>query len=370
MRSIQAEKESVSDVVNLLEKRMNTLEIKTVGAKDLAGKAKKRATEAYSAIERIQPESDTYTSLEGDIFTLMTTKEILSPSWWFGLTTFFLQIALLILIFKYQLSEGEENSTFGVPFSVGAADSAAQIFAILVSIMLSTDVVMPIKEMSMLRFSNREEWVDVIGKPNADWKDWVKRILLPNFLKFCEGLFVLLISFVIIVQSDNVIILFKDFAAMQLIAEIDNVAFWLANQGYFGSNIKDDTIQAKKVRVKDEVARTCFGLPLGPIVLLLLFLFMLAGFVLIMYGQKSGAFFRDVYPSCPIKQSDIVRIGDGKCDGGVFNTVQCGFDGGDCIQFRMSYPDCDVPVPSKINDGICQIQYNTTECKFDGGDCK
>jgi hypothetical protein len=66
------------------------------------------------------------------------------------------------------------------------------------------------------------------------------------------------------------------------------------------------------------------------------------------------------YPNCNAQPP--WRIGDGYCDGGDYNTAECGFDGGDC--------DCNVPYPEKIGDGFCNgDDYNTAECEFDGGDC-
>ena len=44
-------------------------------------------------------------------------------------------------------------------------------------------------------------------------------------------------------------------------------------------------------------------------------------------------------------------IGDGDCDGGEYNTEECGWDGGDCIEFNEKYPNCKVDDPLFIGDG-------------------
>jgi hypothetical protein len=64
-------------------------------------------------------------------------------------------------------------------------------------------------------------------------------------------------------------------------------------------------------------------------------------------------------------------IGDGYCDGGAYNTDDCGFDGGDCEEFNAKYPNCNVNSPVIIGNGSCNNfpPYNTAECGFDGGDC-
>ena len=67
-------------------------------------------------------------------------------------------------------------------------------------------------------------------------------------------------------------------------------------------------------------------------------------------------------------------IGNGRCDGGDYNTEECGYDGGDCTQFNQKYPNCTALYPFHIGDGRCDDSdyygyYNTSECGYDGGDC-
>ena len=82
---------------------------------------------------------------------------------------------------------------------------------------------MPIREVSLLWITNDKQWSKVIGLlPNdtnsrPGWLVWVVRILLPNFLQFAQGTLMLVISFIIIIQTDDVISLFADFAAMFII---------------------------------------------------------------------------------------------------------------------------------------------------------
>jgi hypothetical protein len=75
------------------------------------------------------------------------------------------------------------------------------------------------------------------------------------------------------------------------------------------------------------------------------------------------------YPNCIVNSPSLV--GDGTCDGGDYNTAECGFDGGDCEDFNNKYPNCNVAFPYLIGDGLCDGgDYNTAECGFDGGDCE
>ncbi|GFH44689.1 hypothetical protein CTEN210_01163 [Chaetoceros tenuissimus] len=78
--------------------------------------------------------------------------------------------------------------------------------------------------------------------------------------------------------------------------------------------------------------------------------------------------FKGRYPEC--KAERPILIGDGKCNGGEYNTIECNYDDGDCLEFNAKYPNCKVEYPFSIGDGLCTGgEYNTEECKWDGGDC-
>jgi trypsin len=82
-------------------------------------------------------------------------------------------------------------------------------------------------------------------------------------------------------------------------------------------------------------------------------------------------------------------LGDGYCDGGAYNTPECGFDGGDCCPATCTPGDyacgangyeclddeavgvCTAPKPAWVGDGYCDRDpaYNNEACAWDGGDC-
>ena len=78
----------------------------------------------------------------------------------------------------------------------------------------------------------------------------------------------------------------------------------------------------------------------------------------------------DSFPECQVSSSGW--IGDGECDGGEYNTAECGWDGGDCDAppTPPGYPDCYVSHPESIGDGNCEGAFNFEECGWDGGDCE
>ena len=85
-------------------------------------------------------------------------------------------------------------------------------------------------------------------------------------------------------------------------------------------------------------------------------------------GWDGGDCVLDGYPDCHVDYP--YYVGSGRCSGGDYNTAECGWDGGDCVEFNEQYPGCHVYYPSDIGNGDCDGgKYNTAECGWDGGDC-
>ena len=78
-----------------------------------------------------------------------------------------------------------------------------------------------------------------------------------------------------------------------------------------------------------------------------------------------------LYPNCNAGIFEAL-IGNGRCNVLGLNIKECGWDGGDCVQYNEDYPDCDADWPRNIGNGRCSGKvggYDTLECKYDGGDC-
>lgn len=83
-------------------------------------------------------------------------------------------------------------------------------------------------------------------------------------------------------------------------------------------------------------------------------------------GKKKKSY--KVTKDCNVEYPPL--LGNGRCNGGKYNTFECGWDKGDCATFNENYPNCDVTYPYYIGDGTCdKDEYNNEDCGYDGGDC-
>ena len=304
-------------------------------------------------------------------------------AWNLGFMVFLMQVVLSVMILLDQLSNNQENSIHlpfnGSPFKSFSV-TTAQFVSILLSIFWQTDIQTSIQMFGMLRYRKNEGWPhqEIDAKDGTPWT-WLDKIFLPNSLRFVAGLLALTNSFFIILQSDNVIDLFKDFTALILISEIDNLAFSLANQNNFGYELKDKADKINKVELviddkkKQKIRRIAF---------LAIFAGMVGCWSYYVHRQLYSVHehvegIRKRYPKCKaLNETDYLSFylsslfGDGRCDHyGEYNKPECGYEGGDC--FDNYFPKCKVENTDFIGDGTCSpgTEYDTKECGYDGGDC-
>ena len=275
-----------------------------------------------------------------------------SSQWWYAFSIFGIQIALLTMILHDQYRYSYITTPFDVPYRVSIVVHAGQVLAILLSLATQTDLVIAIITFIMLWKRRRLYWTRVVEvAENSDISIWTLRVAFPLTCKFVEGILVLLTTFVIVIQSDSIIELFKDFAAMQLISELDNMMFWLALHGYAGTALMEGAKKSQKIRIKDDVVKSFCGIPLRTMVLIVLFCFMFSGWVYIANGQINGSFFLLKYPQCSIPEWKVANMGNGVCDGGELNSIGCNFDDGDCLAFNIAYPG-EFYLHEEINSSI------------------
>jgi hypothetical protein len=231
-----------------------------------------------SVIEELLHEGDHYKDLSQDTFTLMILARPLSKQWAFGVIVFALQATLLTMVISEQYSSSKGSTPFDVPYKVPPIVHVGQFLAIILSLATQTDLVISIVTFIMLWFKRRVHWTQLIKvSEDSSVFVWLSRVAFPAGCEFIEGLLVLIATFVIVIQSDSIIELFKDFAAMQLISELDNMSFWLALHGYLGKDLAYGAKQARKIKVHEVYITTCLGIPLRSVVLLILFVSMAGG---------------------------------------------------------------------------------------------
>ncbi len=366
-------------------------EKRTIPQQDEKGPSTSRSASSTALFRNL---ADSHDGLPHDTFTLMMTSPPCNKAWVLGLFTFTFQMVLLLMIGADQLQESINSSAFNVPFKIDPVVRTGQIFAIIFALATQNDVISSIRFLVM--FWKGAHWDGGEGVPLAPTAEqWFTRILLPNLLKFTQGMLVICATFVVIVQSDNIIELLKEFTALMVLSEIDNIFFGLATNGYLGPTLLKKTIEAKRVKIQCEMPTAGSQTNSNPsasspstssdydkdyalrsTILLLVTMAMIGGWLYIVLKQINGMFFLQRYPDCNATNAFELatkHFGDGVCYGGPLNTLGCEFEDGDCVNFNLAFPLCKgdnlTDIQSRVGNGDCEPIFMNEECDYDGGDC-
>ncbi len=167
--------------------------------------------------------------LSEDSYSILFIAKPNSRPFRFAVVVLIMQLLVLILAVSDMERENSGN-LFYPPIDVSLAVAIAQYVSLVVAGLTQVDVFISLEALIVVGYapSITERF------PGATKAKWI----VSNVLRLMVGVFTFFAIFLTIVTSDNVLTIFKDFAALQFITEFDNIAFWLANFGYFGSSAK------------------------------------------------------------------------------------------------------------------------------------
>lgn len=276
-------------------------------------------------------------TFDHDVFSLMMLHRVKSRDWALAICMIAFQWTYLIIILINLVGRGVFLSTFDVPYAVETEVTVGQFLGIFIVVGLQSDVLSSIR-MTMAMHSN-EDWNIVIHEPEKSKSLFFVRILLPNIIKFSGGVLVLVCNFITIVSSRNIVDLMKDVSALLIISHLTEIAFKLSLFGFLGSKLEDHTKRVQEMKGIKDVFNTTTGFfsKVNPrlSVFVVLSLTMLSFVSFMFHRQRTGFYFYQQYPYCALTKEEIASFGDGKCDGGKLNSIDCAFDGGDCITFNL-----------------------------------
>jgi hypothetical protein len=331
---------------------------------------------------RMKRENRELVSFDMDTFSLMMLHPIRSHEWILGVFVIVFVWTFMILIISDARSQAAEIGTpLGIPYNVPIEVTIGQIFSVLVCVSAQTDILSSVRLWLGLRYNEESQWNTIVhleGDENRTLKNWMIRIFTPIAAKMITGLIILTVNYITIVQADDLIVLMMDVGALLLVQKMPEYLFLLVQYGFLGQKFEDSSKDLMEHSFLDPLPFSCvksyFNLRVVLFLTLTVGLGGACGFML--KQQLSGEYFHQQYPYCDLTKDEIKLVGNGVCEGypSILNTIDCDFDGGDCVNFNLQYPNCDAIRPYEVGDGICQEidgvkLYNTKECNFDGADC-
>lgn len=181
------------------------------------------------------------------------------------------------------IDEVTPGNRFHVPVFNSVEENMAQALALLVSLFASRDIVSSLSIFDV-NFGPKEEETFF-----SRWK-WY----MVNFTRFAIATVGLLVAFVFILQGTEVLDLFLDFAAVQFVSELDDIAFHLAKHGVLGAQMQDATAKVGQVQLNYRKKREGrYNLRTVKVVgYSLLFCILLAPWIAVKIFQMRGVYFK------------------------------------------------------------------------------
>ena len=157
------------------------------------------------------------------------------------MTTYFLAVSNNFL--SRDESEFATTPIFDIPVGVTIVVHAGQGIAIFLIFIVNDGLWEASKQ--LLNGYNKD-----LGSHEITFNQW----FISNLLRFLEGIGASMVLFLLIVQSSNIVELFKDFTVMTFILSLDDVVFQLAEMGVLGNHMKEAT-EVTQVEVHSQILR-------------------------------------------------------------------------------------------------------------------
>ena len=171
-------------------------------------------------------DDDDMVELCDDVYSMFFLASLFTQSFWYALYVFALKQSLIIMIAIYLITQGfPENSE--VPSMV----RATQFLLMPVNFALQEELVV-----TFYIYSN-VYWDKAILELYPGAVKW--KFHLGNLFRFLDGISFLFINTTLLLQATDILGMFLNFAALQFLQSIDNVALDLAKDGYLSESLED-----------------------------------------------------------------------------------------------------------------------------------
>jgi len=165
-------------------------------------------------------------NLGEDVYSLIFISPVCSFSFAFAIYMILLKLILFtfLAIDLHERSSGrfDEKSTL---------IRATQFFLLPVAIALQEDLIHVYTRIANIRYDPAVQR----AAPAAT----ETKFAISFLLRFVDGLYSLIVNFVLMLITDQVLSVFLNFAALGFLQSIDDIAFHLAANGYLGDNMED-----------------------------------------------------------------------------------------------------------------------------------
>ena len=227
-------------------------------------------------------------ALSEDIYSIMFITKLWSPAFWYSLVVFGFQISFIALLLVDLIDwDNTDNNPLQVPAGMTKPVTLAAGLCIALLVAVQDDMieasVMLAQGYQMLKSGEFDSLLKTY--PDATMSKW----FFSASLQYVAGLGLLIVIFILTMQSESVLGMALNFAALMFVSEIDNVAFGLAKRGFICSpSIEKETMNVSEFKLPK--SKTGFNLIIRRVMFVFLLAILYAGYGVLIYNQRRGYF--------------------------------------------------------------------------------
>jgi len=214
--------------------------------------------DALGGVKGKRPEDDpenhgaVFVKNASDTFAFIMMDPISLPAFvsWFIFLVQFVSLILLVVsdlyLDRHEASNEYKNKPlFNIPKGVDPTVHAGQGLAIFLVILVQGSLWESTANISLGYNSH-------LARQGVFFKWWV----ISNCLRLIEGLFATFVTYTLVIKSENVVDLFKDFTAISFVSSFDNIVYNLASMRMLGRRMKKATMKSDDITFRIEAHRS------------------------------------------------------------------------------------------------------------------
>lgn len=207
--------------------------------------------------------------IEDDVYNMFFLADSCSQSWWFAVIVFIMKVALIIII----AIDLWTNKTFPKKEEVTAMVKTTQFLLLPVNVAVQEELITTFYIYANLKWSRHIRELS----PGAS----KTKFHIANLMRFLDGLAFIFINTTLLLQATDVLGAFLNFAALQFLSSIDNVALHLARDGYLTENL--ETVAGDVLHMRLPKNHNDRLQVMDSLMLLILYLVQLVAWVMLMF---------------------------------------------------------------------------------------
>ncbi|KAL7536061.1 hypothetical protein ACHAXR_006889 [Thalassiosira sp. AJA248-18] len=182
-------------------------------------------------------EDEEFSEIEDDVYNMFFLADLGSQAFWFAIFVFVLKLSLIIIIAIDLFQTGEFPESSEVPALV----RTIQFLLLPVNISVQEELITTFFVYANLKWSKH-----ILELSPGATKG---KYHIANLMRFLDGCAFLFINTTLLFQATQVLSAFLNFAALQFLSSIDNVALHLARDGYLTDKLEEVAGDVQEMRL-------------------------------------------------------------------------------------------------------------------------